>query len=506
MFSKSHIGLALVVCSLLTCLAVPAAGVPAIATVQVTVVATGNGTLSYQWFRAGAAVAGATSSSISVPAGDASLYTVILTDVDGGTQTAGATVTVSPAVPPVTPPPPPSAAGPRAAVGPQASITCTGTPIAADAGIQAAVNGKPAGTTFCLAAGTHSSQHIVPKSGDKFIGAVGTILDGGGRTVRAFQGNGSTPNVTVQNLTIQNYAGGYQVAAVESGGGSGWQILNNEIRNNDGVGMSVGAGSLTRYNFVHHNLEMGIGTGGSGSGTQVLDNEIAFNNYTNKYDCGNECGGGKFWATTGLVFSYNYSHDNHGPGIWDDYNNTGLTYSFNRIENNLLSGIMHEIGYSASIHDNVITGNGVSKTTINMNPPCVWLWCGGILISASGGASGGQVEIYNNMITTPGSWANAVSLVQQNRTVSGGLSPSMGPYLIQNVYVHDNAIDLSAGGGIGGVTDFPGGQAMFTTRNNRFQNNRYKLGTNKVPFQWSGKSGSQSFWQGLGMDLNGTFK
>ena len=90
--------------------------------------------------------------------------------------------------------------------------------------------------------------------------------------------------------------------------------------------------------------------------------------------------------------------------------------------------------------------------------------------------------------------------------MSGGLSPSQGAYLIHDVWVHDNTIDLSAGGGFGGVTDFSGGQAMFTSRNNKFDRNHYKLGSNKSPFQWNNSSGGQSFWQGQGMDPNGTFQ
>ena len=79
-----------------------------------------------------------------------------------------------------------TAVGPRGPVGPQASVTCVGTQLAPGANIQSAVDSKPAGTPFCLAAGTYSNQHITPKAGDQFIGAVGVILDGGGTTNRAF--------------------------------------------------------------------------------------------------------------------------------------------------------------------------------------------------------------------------------------------------------------------------------------------------------------------------------
>ena len=399
-----------------------------------------------------------------------------------------------------------TAVGPRGPVGPQASVTCVGTQLAPGANIQSVVNSKPAGTTFCLAAGTYSNQHITPKAGDQFIGAVGAILDGGGTTNRAFVSTSATINVTVQNLIVQNYIGGYQVPAIDGQNATGWRILNNEVRQNDGVGIAFAGSALVQFNFLHHNLEMGYGSN-PGSGILIVDNEIAFNNYTNKYDCGDECGGGKLWATTGAVVDHNYSHDNHGPGMWDDFNNTDIVYSFNRIENNLLMGIHHEIGYSASIHDNVFLNNGASGKPPNMNPPCGWLWCAAISISASGGVGGGSIEIFNNTITTGSPSGNAIGLIQQNRAPSGDIQPSMGPWHVQNVWAHDNTIDLSKGGNIGGVQD-ENNNAMFiaSVHNNRFDRNHYILGTNKSPFLWNNKQGNKAFWQGQGMDLNGTFQ
>lgn len=115
-----------------------------------------------------------------------------------------------------------TAVGPRGPVGPQASVTCT--PLAPGANIQSAVNSKPAGTTFCLAAGAYTKQHVVPKAGDKFIGAVGTILDGQNSTNRAFASTATSTNVTVQNLIVKNYIGGYQVPAIDGQNATGWSV------------------------------------------------------------------------------------------------------------------------------------------------------------------------------------------------------------------------------------------------------------------------------------------
>jgi len=47
--------------------------------------------------------------------------------------------------------------------------------------LQAAVNSNPGGTTFTLKAGVHRLQSITPKGGDKFVGEVGTVLNGARR-------------------------------------------------------------------------------------------------------------------------------------------------------------------------------------------------------------------------------------------------------------------------------------------------------------------------------------
>jgi alpha-tubulin suppressor-like RCC1 family protein len=73
-----------------------------------TVAATGEGTLTYQWRKNGAAITGATSATYSIAtttAGDAANYTVDVTNSWGTTTSATAALTVN------TPPPPPPSSG-----------------------------------------------------------------------------------------------------------------------------------------------------------------------------------------------------------------------------------------------------------------------------------------------------------------------------------------------------------------------------------------------------------
>jgi hypothetical protein len=399
----------------------------------------------------------------------------------------------APAPAPAPAPSPAPLYGPTGPVGPQSSITCSGVNVAAGANIQSAINANGTNTTFCLAPGTYQNQTVVPKSGDKIIGSVGTILDGGNSVAQAIVSN-SVSNVTISNLVVQNYNGTYQVAAVDSQYTTGWTFKNLEIRYNASEGINVGDNTLVQFCYIHHNGDSGYGNSGQGVGIIFDSNEIAFQNYQNKFSKNDQAGGGKLWATTGAVMTHNYSHDNHGTGMWADNDNTKVTYTYNRVENNWRSGIMQEISYSASIHDNYLSGNANSAMCRT------WLWCSDIVISGSGGTGGEIIEIYNNTIITNSTMgSDGIGLIEQARG-----SGVQGPYILQNIYVHDNNIDMSAGGQTGAVED-NGDTALFT-RNIKFDRNNYTLGNNTNAFEWNNGQGGKAFWQSFGLDLNGTFK
>lgn len=392
------------------------------------------------------------------------------------------------------------AAGPRAPVGPQTQAACVGVALVPGANIQSAVNSNPVNTKFCLAAGTYSNQKIVPKSGNTFEGVVGTILDGKNTTVRAFDGNSS--NVTIKNLVIKNYKAGYQDAPIYAVNATGWQILNNDISYNAGVGLLFKSNILVQYNKIHHNREMGIGSDGSwaspGVGINFIDNDVSYNNYTDAFSC-DECGGSKLWATEGAYIAYNVFHHNHGPGLWFDFNNIGALVEQNFIHDNFAPGIHYEISYDVVIRNNVVWNNG------NVNWPkwnCDWFFCSQILIAASGGVGTGIIDIHNNSIITNGT-GDAIGLIQQDRTNSDA---GAGVWEVRNVKVHNNGVNITKGGNIGGVQDLGSNKMFQAAAGNLFSANTYTLGSNTSPFSWNNAQGDKTFWQGYGMDLKGIFK
>jgi len=97
---------------------------------------------------------------------------------------------------------------------------------------------------------------------------------------------------------------------------------------------------------------------------------------------------------------------------------------------------------------------------------------------------------------------DGIGLMQQDRS---GDAAAYGPHVVQNVYIHDNVIDLSAGPAGNGAVQDTGNRSIFTSLNNHFEHNTYYLGSNPDAFEWANSDGDVAFWQGQGQDLTGTF-
>lgn len=301
-------------------------------------------------------------------------------------------------------------------------------------------------------------------------------------------------DVTLANLVLEQAANEAQVGAVENRqvephkAGSGWRILDNEVRLNHGVGIGFGDNSTVTGNFIHHQGQLGIGAWGTGS--LVRNNELSFNGvagYSNEW----ESGGSKFWMTERLTLTQNYVHDNMGPGLWADGGAIDTTYEYNKISDNWGAGIQHEISYDAIIRHNEISGNGRKHKG--------WAWEAGIQIQSSGGNR--LIAIAFNVVKGN---ANGITLIDGGDRALDQPRPH-GPHVVQNVWVHDNTVTMFAGEITGAVQD-TGDLGIFTTNHNRFDDNKYYLSSLTDPhFSWDSDDLSWSEWRGLGNgnDLNG---
>ncbi len=234
--------------------------------------------------------------------------------------------------------------------------------------IESIVNTAPAGTTFWIEYGIHYLSpgiygQLLPKTGDTFIGAPGAIIDGQHYNNYAFTAfpPGIATNVTIEYLTIQNFGAPYaslNEGEVNQGSQSGWKILYNTIRDNDGAGVFDDTHDNVSYNCLTQNGQYGFQAGGHNY--TLSHNEISWNdmdkleNLPDPYTCGCS-GGGKMWLSGNGIVTYDYVHDNFNVGLWPDTDNYAINISNDYISNNWAEAIIYEASYNAKIsHDTLI--------------------------------------------------------------------------------------------------------------------------------------------------------
>jgi hypothetical protein len=226
------------------------------------------------------------------------------------------------------------------------------------------VENEPAGTTFYIESGIHylgSGQfnQVPTKNGDTFIGAPNAIIDGQFNNYYAFVG--SSTNVTIEYLTIQNFGppfGSQQQSEVNQGLSSGWKVLYSTIRGNDGAGVQDAAYNNDSYDCLYGNGQYGYQT--SEHNFTLNHDTIVLNDMDNveqtPYSCGCS-GGGKSWISSNGTISDDYVADNFNVGIWVDTDNYNINITKDYILNNLDEGIIYEASYNGRISHDTVIGN-----------------------------------------------------------------------------------------------------------------------------------------------------
>ncbi|MFE6158069.1 right-handed parallel beta-helix repeat-containing protein [Streptomyces sp. NPDC056486] len=290
--------------------------------------------------------------------------------------------------------------------------------------LAAKTKSSPPNTTFWLRPGKHRLEparyaQVLPKKGDRYLGAPGAVLDGRKKNQYAF--GGAARDVTIRHLTVQNFVAPHDEGVVNNASSDGWVIEHSTIQKNSGAGMMAGARQQVRANCLRDNGQYGMNAykdGDSIRGLVVEDNEIVGNNTGDwerrKPGCG--CTGGiKFWAVDGADIRGNWVHDNRGSGLWADNNNNDFRIEKNVLEANDGAALMYETSYNAVIRNNTIRRNnwveGRKYADRGDNFPYATVY-----VSESGGeprvkARTDKIEIYRNVLEDNWSgitlWENA---------------------------------------------------------------------------------------------------
>ncbi|MFE7130108.1 right-handed parallel beta-helix repeat-containing protein [Streptomyces sp. NPDC057638] len=225
---------------------------------------------------------------------------------------------------------------------------------------------SPPGTTFWLRPGTHTLgpdrfAQVVPKPGNRYLGAPGAVLDG--RRTNQYAFGGGARDVTIRHLTVQGFAAPHDEGVVNHDSADGWVVEHAVIQRNSGAGLMAGARQRVRASCLRENGQYGINAYKAGDSIRALvieGNEITGNN-TGDWErrrpgCG--CTGGiKFWAVNGADIRGNWIHHNRGSGLWADTNNNDFRIEGNVLEANDGAALIYEISYNAVIRNNTIRRN-----------------------------------------------------------------------------------------------------------------------------------------------------
>jgi hypothetical protein len=315
---------------------------------------------------------------------------------------------------------------------PSTCETSGGVAIGTGDDAQRVVDAHGPGTTYVVKAGTHLQNFSVqPKSGDTFCGEPGAVLDGG-RTLRsAFSGRAT--NVTLDSITVEQYATGRQGGAIHPVRvASGWVVRNVSALRNYWAGLMASDGMKILGGHYNDNDQLGIGTSAaSGVLLDGLDGDPATfdgpelaRNHTLHESCNWESGGIK-WAVGRITIRNAHVHHNDCRGLWADINAHDALIEHNLIEDNREEGIFYEISQDAVIRNNHVYGNGLGGGG--------WYWAGGITV-----ASSFNVKVYGNRLS--GNY-NGITGTQQNRTDS-----TPPTHLLDDYNVHDNIICATSAG------------------------------------------------------------
>ncbi|ALO13089.1 Lipoprotein [Streptomyces venezuelae] len=290
--------------------------------------------------------------------------------------------------------------------------------------LAAKTESSPPHTTFWLRPGTHRLEpdayaQVVPKEGNRYLGAPGAVLDG--RKTNQYAFGGTARDVTIRHLTVERFVAPNNEGVVNHDMADGWVVEHARIQYNSGAGLMAGARQQVRASCLRGNGQYGMNaykTGDSIKGLVVEGNEVVGNN-TDDWErrqpgCG--CTAGiKFWAVDGADIRGNWVHDNRGAGLWADTNNNDFRFEDNVLEANDGAALIYETSYNAVIRNNTIRRNNVVEARGYAKDGDDFPY-GTVYVSESGGeprvpARTDKIEIYGNVLENNWSgitlWENA---------------------------------------------------------------------------------------------------
>jgi hypothetical protein len=320
----------------------------------------------------------------------------------------------------------------------------------------------------------------------------------------AFEGNAN--NITIQYLTVEEFADMYPFAGVGIGHGrnslnqgANWTIENSEVKLNHGFGVRANYRAQILNNYIHDNGEVGIG-GGIGtpavpslesmdSGILIQGNTIDHNDYAH-FNPGFGAGGFKVGATSGIVIRGNTFRHNEGSAIHFDVDSGNELVDGNLITDNTDGDALgQEIGNGVStFRNNIVLRNGGQVNNRG--------WSYQIGVRASTG-----VNVYCNVMEVPASQGGVGAWVVGAAKRGYSQYPGQRYWATTGNSVHHNTIifDDGARGEAGFLQNDPENQPDFFANNAPPDYNSYHLSTGLPdPFVYDNNNSRSNKHKSLG--------
>lgn len=247
------------------------------------------------------------------------------------------------------------------------------------------------------------------------------------KTAAAFDG-GKASGVTIENLTIRGYASPAQHGAINAHDTSGWILRNLTVTGNHGAGVAAGDGMQILGGSYSLNGQVGIHayetTGLTIDGVVAAENNYA--GFSQTWDAG----GIKILTSDKVIVRNSEIGENHGMGLWFDWDNKDVSILNNNIYSNEYIGLFYEASYNA-----LISGNRVEDN--NRNGYVTGYWGADILAISSWG-----VTIEDNYVRSTA--GQGIGMEQSPREPGRYGGHEMG-----NSTVTGNLIVMAEGGGNG---------------------------------------------------------
>jgi hypothetical protein len=259
---------------------------------------------------------------------------------------------------------------------------CSGVSVSPGTNLVNKVASKPAGTTFCIHAGTYSigSQAVQPKDNDRLIGD--PVTRGANGTISAptkIVGTGPTV-IDMEPDTLLVARDGVVIQNLDVSGAQGSTACKPKC----GKGIAQGSNLTVTYSRIHNNMMSGIG--GLGAGGIINHVEIDHNGSTIFYHC---CAAG-IKSVYSYTFGYSYVHDNVGNGVWQDGCGTNFKVTNSTVIGNHESGIRYE-------HNTDCPGSAtITHNTVKNNNLDLIGGSGGIAVNSAPGANVGYNVLGGN--------------------------------------------------------------------------------------------------------------